>query len=81
MEWTYKKEKTGGQWILILGCPLEEKHSLADNVKNISGPSFSDCACCRYQVGTEYESLGADGNCDGETVLPERLKCGYKKDL
>ena len=81
MEWTYKKEKDGGQWILILGCPLKEKHSLTDDVQNVSGPSFADCALCRYQVGTEYEVLSADGNYDGATVLPEQLKCGYKKDL
>lgn len=79
MEWTYKKEKDGGQWILILGCPLNEMHSLSDDIQAVSGPSFADCAYCKYQGGTEYEVLGADGNYDGANVFPKQLKCGYKK--
>lgn len=79
MEWTYKKEKNGGQWILILGCPLKEMHSLTDDIQDISGPTFADCAYCKYQEGTDYEVQGADRDYDATTVFPEKLKCGYKK--
>jgi hypothetical protein len=77
MESTLVKDKGGiGSWILILGCPLKEKHCLSDPSKNISGPGFADCAHCEYQVGMNYQVLGADGNYDGAEVSPEQLKCG-----
>ena len=81
MESTLVKDKGGiGSWILILGCPLKEKHCLSDPSKNISGPGFADCAHCEYQVGINYQVLGADGNYDGAEVFPERLQCGKLDD-
>ena len=77
MEFKYKKKKDGGEWIIILGCPLIEKHTIADDAQDISGPSFVDCTSCEHQVGTGYAILGSDGEYDGATVFPERLKCGY----
>ena len=79
MNWTYKKEKKGGQWIVILDCPLDEKHSIRDEKEQISGPSFADCACCEHQAGSGYESLGMHGYQDGMQVYPERLKCRLKR--
>ena len=80
MDSTSIRAKGGiGGWILILGCPLREKHSFFDSVQNISGPSFADCARCDYQVGRNYEIIGADGTYDGAAVYPERLECGYGK--
>ena len=80
MESTLVKDKGGiGSWILILGCPLKEKHSLTDDVQNVSGPTFAGCAHCEYQVGINYQILGADVGSDGAEVFPERLKCGYEE--
>ena len=77
MESITKKDKGGiGSWILILGCPLKEKHSLSDLLKNVSGPTSADCAHCEYQIGKDYEILGADGTSYGAEVFPEQLKCG-----
>ena len=77
MEFKYEKEKDGGERIIILTCPLEEKHTVTDKVQDISGPSFADCASREHQVGTGYAILDSDNESDGETVFPERLKCGY----
>jgi len=74
MEWTYKKEKNGGQWILILGCPLKEKHGLAGDDQNISGPTCVDCARCKHQIGINLHIL--DENGDIIECYPERLRCG-----
>ena len=62
MNWTYKKDKNGGKWFLILGCPLKEKHSIIDEGQNVSGPSFADCAHCEFQIGKNYEILSSDGS-------------------
>lgn len=75
MEWTHV-QKDDGKWILILGCPLREKHSLVCNDQSVSGPRFAECASCEHQIGSDYEVSGADGNLDGALVLPDRLKCG-----
>lgn len=75
MEWTQVK-KDDGNWILILGCPLREKHSFVCSALNVSGPTFSECASCEHQIGSDYEVPGADGKLDGALVLPDRLKCG-----
>lgn len=77
MESTLVKDKGGiGSWILILGCPLKEKHSLSDPSRSVSGPTFAGCAHCEYQVGINYEILGADGTSDGAALFPKRLNCG-----
>ena len=78
MKWTYKKGRKIGQWIVILGCPLDAKHSIRDDTQQISGPSFAECACCEHQVGSGYETLGMHGYQDGTPVYPERLKCGLR---
>ena len=80
MEWTSIK-KDGGNWILILGCPLMEKHSLAFNDQNISGPTFAKCASCEHQIGNDYEVPNADGSLDGASVLPDRLECGLTSHI
>jgi len=77
MEFKYKKKKDGGKGIIILTCPLEEKHTVTDKAQDISGPSFVDCAHCEYQAGTRYEILDPDNKNDSKKVFPERLKCGY----
>lgn len=76
MKWTYKKDKQGGKWIVILSCPLNEKHCLRD--VDVAGPTFAECAYCSYQTGVNYERLGCDGTYDAAEILPERLECGYK---
>jgi hypothetical protein len=66
MESSLVKDARGlGSWIVILGYPLKEKHTLSDPSRNLSGPTFADCAHCEYQVGKDYEILGSDGNYDG----------------
>ena len=57
---TLVKDKGGtGSWILILGCPLKEKYSLSNSLKNVSGPTFADCAHCEYQVGINAHEYGS----------------------
>jgi hypothetical protein len=79
MKWTNVRVDGGGKWILILGCPLPEKHTLKDRDSGATGPSFADCAGCPYQAGRDYEILGALGTYDASRVFPERLECGYGK--
>ncbi len=75
MESTLVKYKNGiGSLILILGCPLKEKHTISDPPRNLSGPGFADCAYCRYQAGINLQILSEDGNII--EAFPERLRCG-----
>lgn len=58
MESTSIKDPNGiGKWILILGCPLKEKHSLTDHIERVSGPTFADCASCEFQQGRDTLSF------------------------
>jgi hypothetical protein len=79
MKFTHVKEKKGGDWIVILGCPIRDKHSIFDKKRKISGPSFADCNSCEYQAGTDTVASGAEGDYAGAPLFPERLKCGLKK--
>jgi hypothetical protein len=63
-----------GRWILILGCPLKEKHTLSDKPSKLSGPTFVDCAYCRHQAGINFQIL--DENGDIIEAFPESLRCG-----
>ena len=65
-----------GKWILILGCPLKEKHSLTDHIERVSGPTFADCASCGFQQGKNFELLDSTGEFP-IVVNPDLLKCGY----
>ncbi len=80
MKWIQKKDKDGGRWILILNCPLKDKHSLTDDAGNVSGPSFADCANCEHQAGMNYEVFGSDGSYDGASVFPDRPQCSYPSE-
>lgn len=73
-----RDESSQGKWLVIIGCPLPERHSLKDSNQKVSGPSFAQCAHCDYQVGKNYETLNADGTYDGADTYPERLRCGYE---
>ena len=76
MESTSIKDPGGiGKWILILGCPLTEKHSLVDPDQSASGPTFATCACCEFQEGTDFKFFDSTGEFPIE-VLPDLLKCG-----
>lgn len=76
----FKDPKTGGSWIMILGCPLPEKHTLCDAQTAQTGPSFAQCAECEHQIGENFELLGAEGHYDAARIFPERLLC-RKLDL
>ena len=65
-----------GKWILILGCPLAERHSLFDPVQNASGPTFAVCACCEFQEGSDFQFFDSSGEFPIE-VFPDLLKCSY----
>ena len=71
----FKDKKYGGFWILILGCPLPEKHNLHDNATGKIGPSFAQCSQCEHQIGRNFEILDSDGEYDGAEIFPERLMC------
>lgn len=73
-----KDDRDAGSWVMIIGCPLPEKHELKDRNKGLSGPSFATCAECEYQVGKDVVILNADGEYDGVQMYPELLKCGYE---
>lgn len=77
MEYVQIKDPSGlGNWLLILGCPVEASHQLHDETHRLSGPTFAACAECVHQAGARFEhrdpdldwSLGA---------FPEQLRCGY----
>ncbi len=74
---TYKYRDTtdGGFWMLILGCPLPEKHDLHDWGSGKTGPSFAQCSQCENQIGSNFEVLGSEGEYDGASIFPERLMC------
>ena len=40
--------------------PGEMRCAFSDPLRNVSGPSFAGCAHCEYQVGINYQVLGAD---------------------
>ena len=76
MESTSIKDPNGiGKWILILGCPLKEKHSLTDHIERVSGPTFADCASCEFQQGRDFEFRDPTGEFP-IVVHPHLLKCG-----
>jgi hypothetical protein len=76
MESTSIKDLNGiGKWILILGCPLAERHSLFDPVQNASGPTFAVCACCEFQQGRDFEFRDPTGEFP-IVVHPHLLKFG-----
>ena len=76
MEIHLLKDGTGaGAWVMILGCPMPEKHELKDRMNGLSGPSFAICAECEYQAGKDFVILNPDGEYDGATMCPELLKC------
>ena len=65
-----------GAWILILGCPRPQSHTLHDAERNVSGPTFAFCAACEHQVGLNVE--GRDSESDWSLdAYPERLRCGF----
>jgi hypothetical protein len=72
-----KHEGVLGTRILILGCPLKEKHSVADVVRKVSGPSFAGCASCEFQRGKDFEFRGDETGEFPFIVHPDRLQCGY----
>jgi hypothetical protein len=71
----FRDKNDGGFWIMILGCPLPEKHNLYDEATGKKGPSYAQCSQCEHQIGINFEILGADGEYDGSQILPERLMC------
>ena len=71
----FKDKIHGGSWMLILGCPLPEKHDLHDRTTEKTGPSFAQCSQCEHQIGRNFEILGEDGEYDGAKIFPERLMC------
>jgi len=76
MESLLIKDAAGiGKWILILGCPLAEKHSLFDAIQNDSGPTFAVCACCEFQEGRDFQFFDSTGEFPIE-AFPDLLKCG-----
>jgi len=82
MESTSIKNEGGlGTRILILGCPLKEKHSVNDGVRKISGPSFAGCASCKFQRGKDFEFRGDETGEFPFIVYPERLRCGYSDEV
>jgi len=81
MDSTSIKDVNGtGKWILILGCPLKEKHTLTDDVQKVSGPTFSDCASCKFHRGKDFVFYGDETGEFPFTVHPDRLKCGFSED-
>lgn len=77
MESTSIKDPNGiGKWILILGCPLKEKHSLTDHIERVSGPTFADCASCEFQEGRNFQLFDPSGELP-VAAYPELLRCGY----
>jgi len=77
MESTLVKDSGGiGKWILILGCPLKQKHSLTDDVQKVSGPTFTDCASCEFQQGRNFQLFDPTGELP-VAAYPELLRCGY----
>lgn len=63
MESTSIKDPGGiGKWILILGCPLTEKHFLVDPDQSASRPTFSTCAACEFQKGENLQLFDARGD-------------------
>jgi hypothetical protein len=75
MDYKYKKGKSGEG--IVLTCPLEEKHTVVYKSQDLSGPSFSDCASCDYQIGTGYAVSDPVNESHIKTFFPERLKCGF----
>ena len=73
-----KDDAPTGSWVMILGCPMPEKHGLKDKTNGLNGPSFATCAECEHQIGEKYQMMGADGNYDGTDIFPERLVCGIQ---
>jgi len=67
-----------GRWIVILGCPLIRKHSIIDDDKKISGPTFTDCASCRFQDGKDFQVFDASGEFP-VAAFPDLLQCGYPR--
>jgi len=62
--------------IVILYCPIPEKHELKDVMNGLSGPSFATCAECEHQAGKDFVILNYAGEYDGAAMYPELLKCG-----
>ena len=80
MNHTLAKDPTGkGKIMLILDCPLEQKHVVRDYETGIRGPSFSKCASCEYQRGINLELRDMIHDWVSEP-FPERLVCGYIKN-
>jgi hypothetical protein len=76
MKSTSIKDPSGiGEWILILDCPLKDKHSLSDDIQKVSGPTFSDCAACEFQRWENFEFRDPTGEFP-IAVHPHLLKCG-----
>lgn len=73
---TIKDPSAGGSWLLILGCPWAQKHLLFDRARNVSGPSFADCASCEHQIGDYFEQRELEEGWIART-FPEFLECGY----
>ena len=70
------KTQGGERWMVILGCPLKEKHSIASEKGDLLGPGFADCARCEHQAGRNLEVISNDDI--GAYVYPERLVCGFQ---
>lgn len=73
-----KEDTDVGSWVMILGCPMPEKHDLKDRMNGLCGPSFATCAECEYQAGKDFVILNPDGEYDGAMMYPELLKCGKR---
>lgn len=67
-------ESGKGNWLVILGCPRPESHTLHDRERQISGPTFAFCAACEHQTGLHIERRDPEADWFVQAA-PERLKC------
>ena len=80
MNHTLAKDPSGkGKIMLILDCPLEQKHVVRDYETGITGPSFSGCAGCEHQRGINLEIRDPDNDWSCQP-FPERLVCGFSEN-
>jgi len=61
METRTVADEGGRPWLMVLGCPLNHKHSIKDQKKGDSGPTVAACSACEYQRGLNVELPSGDG--------------------
>lgn len=74
------KDPSGkGKAMLIRDCPWEQRHVVRDFESGMTGPSFSECAGCKYQRGINIEIRDPDNDWSCQP-FPERLQCGFNEE-